>query len=192
MTLLSCPSCGGEMSLDVLLSHNELRQAMAALAEKSLPMGGLMLRYIGLFRPAKNRMSPDRWAKLILQLLPDVQRGAINHKGRDWAMPLDGWRAGLEAMLDKAASEKLTLPLENHNYLYTVLAGMADKFEAAQEQATEADRRTRQGPSVRPDQTRATPVLQAAARALGVPDHIKQEMAAIRRGEPIQRGENHD
>jgi hypothetical protein len=142
MTLLCCPSCGGEMSLDVLIAHNELRQATFTLVEKSLSLGSLTMRYIALFRPAKNRMSADRWAKLITQLLPDLQRGAITHKGREWEIPLETWKQGFEAMLEKAAGGKLTLPLDNHNYLYTVLVGLADKTEAVVEERVEQERRT--------------------------------------------------
>lgn len=186
MTILCCPSCGGEMSLDVLLTHNELRQATVSLVEKSLSLGSLVLRYVALFRPAKNRMSADRWAKLITQLLPDLQRNAITHRGREWHMPLDSWKLGFEAMLEKAAAGKLTLPLDSHAYLYTVLAGMADKVEAIAEEATEQTRRAE-----RPAQASGGPVTAAEAltRTLGMPEHIKAQADAIRRGEPITRSE---
>lgn len=182
MSLLCCPSCGGEMSLDVLLSHNELRQATFHLVEKSLSLGSLAMRYIALFRPAKNRMSADRWAKLITQLLPDLQRNAITHKGRDWQMPLESWKLGFEAMLEKAAAGKLVLPLENHNYLYTVLVGMADKVEAVAEEQVERNRRTQ-----RPAAPAAGPVSAAEAltKPAGIPAHIQAEIEAVKRGVPL-------
>jgi hypothetical protein len=180
MTLLTCPSCGGEMSLDVLLSHAELRQAMAVLVEKSLPLGGLVMRYIALFRPAKNRMSPDRMAKLIAQLLPDLQRGAVDHKGREWPMPVESWKLGLEAMLEKAAAGKLTLPLDNHRYLYAVLVGMVDT--AAAEEASEQARRA-EAPAAH--QRGPVSVADALERTLGMLAHIKVQAEALRRGESI-------
>ena len=141
MTLLTCPCCGGEMSLDVLLAHAELRQATFNLVEKSLALGSLVLRYVALFRPGKNRMSAERWARLILQLQPDLDRNAITHKGREWRMPLEAWKRDLETVIDRAASGKITLPLDNHNYLYSVLVGTADTAQAERE--TEDIRRTR-------------------------------------------------
>jgi len=182
MTLLCCPACGGEMSLDVLITHNELRQAAFALVEKSLALGSLTMRYIALFRPAKNRMSPDRWAKLITQLLPDMDRCAITHKGREWRMPLESWKLGLEAMLEKAAAGKLTLPLENHNYLYTVLAGLTNQVEAVAEERVEQGRR-----AVRPEGPAVGPVSVADAleRPMGVPAHIQAEIAAVKAGIPL-------
>lgn len=182
MTQLCCPSCGGEMSLDVLIAHNDLRQAVFGLVEKSLPLGSLVVRYVGLFRPAKNRMSADRWAKVIGQLLPDLQREAIAHKGREWPMPIESWKLGFEAMLEKAAAGKLTLPLENHNYLYAVLVGLADKVEAVAEEQVEQTRRT-----VRLAGPAAGPVwaVDALERTVGMPAHIKAQAEALRRGIPL-------
>ncbi len=188
MSQLQCPACGAEMSLDVVLSHEALRRATFELLQMSLPLGALVMRYVALFRPAKNRMGADRMAKLVGQLVPDMQREAITHRGRDWDMPLEGWRAGFEAMLEKAAAGKLTLPLDTHAYLYTVLVGLADKLEAGQEESTERQRRNRggDGPNVGPVSI-ADVVQKAEPRKLGVPEHIKAEIAALKKGEPIRR-----
>jgi hypothetical protein len=163
------------MSLDVLIAHNELRQAAFTLVEKSLSLGTLVMRYIALFRPAKNRMSADRWAKLITQLLPDLQREAITHKGRDWPMSIESWKLGLEAMLEKAAAGKLTLPLDNHQYLYTVLAGMSDKVEAVAEERVEEQRRHKPL-----DDVVKGPQTAVAALHKGIPATVLAEMDAIR------------
>lgn len=181
MTTLRCPGCGGEMSIDILLSHNALRQAIVDLVEKGLSLGSLVMRYVGLFRPATNRMSPDRFCKLIEQLLPDVERNAITFKGREWSIPRAVWEQGFEAMLEKAGAKKLTLPLENHNYLYSVLVGIADKAEAVEETASEQERR-----HVRAPLTTAGPVsLAAIVSKAGVPEHIRAELDAVRSGVPL-------
>ena len=191
MSHVQCPACGAEMSLDVCLSHEALRRATFELLTISLPLGALVMRYIALFKPAKNRLSPDRMAKLVQQLLPDMQRCAINHKGREWHMPMTGWRAGLETMLEKAAADKLSLPLDNHQYLYTVLAGMADKVEATEEQTNEQQRRTQRAPTTNTGPVSvATAVAQAVAQPRGVPAYIREQAAAIKRGEPISRSES--
>lgn len=184
MTVLCCPSCGGEMSLDVLVAHNELRRATGFLVEKSLSLGSLVLRYVALFRPAKNRMSADRWAKLILQLQPDLQRNAIDHRGREWSMPLENWKRGFEAVLERAAAGKITLPLENHNYLYAVLVGMADT--AKSEAAIEDDR---QHQARQPAAAAAGPVsvVDAIAKPFGgVPAHVRELSERLRRDEAVK------
>ncbi len=162
------------MSLDVLLAHEALRQAMAELVKMSTPVGGLVLRYVGLFRPAKNAMSADRMAKLIGQLLLDMQSGYINHKGRDWTMPIEAWRTALESMVAGAAAGKLTLPLENHNYLYAVLVGLAERLEkhGQKEEASEqrADKRVAASPAaynVDRGFSSVADILAAGARARG-------------------------
>lgn len=181
MSQLQCPACGAEMSLDVVLSHEALRRATFELLQMSLPLGALVMRYVALFRPAKNRMGADRMAKLVAQLLPDMQRQVITHRGRDWDMPLEGWRAGFEAMLEKAAAGKLTLPLDTHAYLYTVLVGLADKLEAGQEASTEQQRRNRGGDGPNVGLVSVADVVQKAEpRRLGVPTHIREQLADIR------------
>lgn len=184
MSHVQCPACGAEMSLDVCLSHEALRRATFDLLTLSLPLGALVMRYIALFKPPKNRLSPDRMAKLVQQLLPDMQRNGITHKGRDWHMPMSGWRAGLEAMLEKAAADKLSLPLDNHQYLYTVLAGMADKVEAVEEHANEEQRRTQRAVS---STYVPVKVADALCQTSGMPAHIREQADAIRRGERINR-----
>jgi hypothetical protein len=143
---VSCPACNAELSLDVLLANEEARAAMARLATASLPLGGLVLRYLALFRPPKRRLSIERMTSLLLELLPDIERGAVTRKGRDWPADVDCWRSALETMLAYRDAGKLTLPLASHAYLYEVILGLADKQEAAEEREREAGRKAR--PSV--------------------------------------------
>lgn len=138
---VGCPSCGAEISLDALLTNEAARQSIARLAEISLPFGALTVRYIALFRPAKRRLSIERMVALIDELLPDVQRQAINRRGRDWDAPIEAWRAGMETVLAARDKGTLTTPLTSHGYLYEVLMGLAEKIEARQEADQEAARR---------------------------------------------------
>ncbi len=156
---VTCPSCHAEMSLEALLESESARRAVARLAEISLPFGALVLRYIALFRPAKRRLSIERMVTLIEELLPDLQRGAIARKGREWAAPTDAWRAALETVLAARDKGTLSLPLSSHGYLYEVLSALADKHEATAEREREQGRRNRSA---------AGPATQAAAPAATV------------------------
>lgn len=140
---VSCPACNAELSLDVLLGNEDARAAMARLAQASVPLGGLVLRYLALFRPPKRRLSIERMTSLLLELLPDIERQAITRKGREWAADLECWRAALETMLANRDAGKLTLPLQSHAYLHEVIVGLADKIEAQRERESEIGRRTR-------------------------------------------------
>lgn len=140
---VTCPSCGAEMSLDVLLAHQDSAQAFARLVAVGLPLGKLVLQYLRLFNPATRRMAHSRLAALVEELLPDMQRGAITRNGREWAAPRPVWEQALARMLETRDAGKLTLPLKSHGYLYEVIAGLADKVEAGAERDTDAQRRSR-------------------------------------------------
>lgn len=140
--LIRCPACGASASLDTIVDSDEARGLLNA-ALGATPVGPHLVRYIALFRPAKTRLSWSRVATLLGELLPDIRREAITAKGRDWPTPAPLWRAAIETLLAKRDAGTLVLPLTSHGLLHTVLAGLSDKAEAAQERETEADRRQR-------------------------------------------------
>ena len=134
--------CGTELDVGVLFAHETDQRALARLAAVSIPLGARVMQYVALFTPPKTRLTAAKKIKLLLQLLPDLERQAITHKGRDWSVPLDAWALAFDQMLASRDAGRLELPMKGHGYLYTTLAGMADKHEAQAEQQREADRRT--------------------------------------------------
>ena len=140
---LSCPNCGSELLVEQLFGHAVDHRAFLHLAHISIPLGARVMQYLQLFAPAKNRLTMARKAKLIEQLLPDLQRQAINHNARDWDAPLAAWAIAIDGMLLQRDQGKLRLPLTGHGYLYAVIAGMADKVERTDESQREQSRRER-------------------------------------------------
>lgn len=142
---LTCPACLAEFSLDVALGRDEDARAVAQLLQRHLqpPLGHALVRYVALFRPAKRRLQMTRMVSLLEELLPDIERGAIARKGRDWPAPLPLWQAALDQV--QAARDKgtLTLPLTSHGYLYEILCALSDKAEASAEREAEAQLRGR-------------------------------------------------
>ena len=199
---IACPACGTELTLEHLVGHLDDEQAFARLVALSVPMAHLVVRYIGLFTPEKQRLTLRKKVRLIQQLLPDLQRQAITHKGREWAAPPENWAKGIEQMLAARAAGRLDLPMTGHGYLYAVLAGMADKVEAQAEQQREAERRT--GPRQDTVQVRGQtlPIGEALQVAYGgktpalaamdahekhvapVPAHARQMLANLKKGLP--------
>ena len=139
---LSCPVCGTELDLAVLFSHEHDQRALARLAAVSIPLGGRVLQYLALFTPPKQRLTAAKKIKLILQLLPDLEREAISWKGRDWPAPRTAWAMAIDQMLAARDAQRLELPMKGHGYLFAILAGMADKFEGQAEQQREQELRT--------------------------------------------------
>lgn len=202
---MACPACGSELSLEHLLGSADDERAFARLVALSVPLAHLVVRYIALFAPPKQRLTLRKKVRLIAQILPDLQRGAITHKGRDWAAPQAAWAQGIDQMLGARDAGRLDLPMTGHGYLYAILAAQADKAEATQEQQREQAQRLRQQPG--PVQVRGQAVavgdvlaaapagrdpalaaLDAATRnAAPMPDAVRQRLAALRGAAPTQQ-----
>ena len=150
-----------------LFANEDTRRAVARLAAVSLPLGARVLQYCTLFSPPKTRLTVPKQVKLMVQLLPDLERRAITHKGRDWAVPLELWAQGIDHMLAARDTGRLALPMTGHAYLYAVLAGMADKQESQAEQQAEAGRRA--GP----------PIVQGTVTVRGQAMSIGQGLAQV-------------
>ena len=86
-TDFACPACGAEFDLATAMAHEEDRRALARQVSVSVPMGARVLKYLQLFTPQKQRLTAAKKVKLIVQLLPDLERRAIAWKGRDWPAP---------------------------------------------------------------------------------------------------------
>lgn len=138
---INCPFCGIELTVAQLFAHADTQRAVGRLAAVSLPLGARVLQYCSLFAPPKTRLTVPKQVKLILQLLPDMERQGITHKGRDWIVPLSVWAQGIDQMLASRDAGRLELPMSGHGYLYSVLAALADKVEGRAEVQAEAARR---------------------------------------------------
>ncbi len=137
---LSCPACGAEMTLDVLIGNEAARDAVLIALQLPAPLGKLLIQYLAMFRPAKRQLSWERVAAILGELREPMAGGQIERHGRTWAAPLDYWKAALEHMVQLRADEKLQLPLKSHGYLLEVIAGMSGKAEAKAESGEEARR----------------------------------------------------
>ncbi|TAN12928.1 MAG: hypothetical protein EPN34_03125 [Burkholderiaceae bacterium] len=164
MTDLSCPNCGADLDVSTLFASAADQKALARLASVSIPMGARVLQYVQLFKPARQSLTARKKIKLLLELLPDLERRAVTWKGRDWPAPLAAWAEAIDQMLGQRDAGKLELPMKHHAYLYAVLAGMADKTEAAAEKKREADRR-----GARPAGIRCDPVDLVATLTVALP-----------------------
>ena len=188
------------MDLALLFAHEHDQRALTRLASVSIPLGARVLQYIALFQPTKQRLTVAKKIKLLLQLLPDLERFAITHKGRDWAAPLSAWAQAIDQMLAARDAGRLELPMKGHGYLYAILAGMADKHEAAQEQQREQEQRSARRDSVQVrgqameigtalevvygGKDPALAQIEAASRnAAPMPDAVREKLAALR-GQP--------
>lgn len=116
-----CPNCGATVSLDALVAHDAARDALAAAFKLSGELGGMTLRYLGLFRPGARDLSMDRVARLLGEVLPDMQAQRISRNGQVYEAPLDAWLWAMTRAVESRDSGQLKLPLKTHGWLYEVL-----------------------------------------------------------------------
>lgn len=181
---ITCPSCHAEASLDVLVGREADARAVSAFLARHVMLGDVMLRYIALFRPAKRRLGLARMVALIEELMPDIERGAIARKGRDWPTTPELWRAAMEQVLANNAKGTLSLPLSGHGYLHEVLQGMSDRCEAQAERATEGQRRGRAHVDTGPAKLQPQAAISAALPTADKPsqqvrDRLRQARANL-------------
>lgn len=143
----ACQTCGAEESLDSLLHRmiddDTVRRLIADVLTMSLPLGGLVVRYLRLHKPAKQRLRMEKVAVLLTELVPDMQRSAIERSGRNWMVSAEDWKGAFAAVFAAVDKGSLEVPLKNGNaYLYSVLLRKSDRAEAEQEAQRELDRRT--------------------------------------------------
>lgn len=107
-----CPSCGTTLSLDALIVHDAAREALAAAFKLSGQLGPAVVRYIALFRPELRELTMDRVARLVGDLLPDLQAQRISRNGQVYDAPLEAWVWAIEQALAARDAGRLTLPLK--------------------------------------------------------------------------------
>ncbi len=139
---LSCPVCGAEFDLAVLFKSEESRKTFERLTASCSPLRDRLAQYAALAKPPKHKLGTDKALRIIATLLPDIERGAITRNGRDWPAPLSAWAQAIDQMLERRNAGALELPMKGHGYLYSILQGMADRFEGQAEQQREQDLRT--------------------------------------------------
>ena len=116
-----CPACGSENSLDALLAGDDARQALWSLAQIGGELTKRLVQYLGLFRPSKSSLSNARMAKLLAELLPDIQSGRIVRDGQVFDAPIEAWIWALGEVLNARDLGTLKTPMKSHGYLYEVL-----------------------------------------------------------------------
>ncbi|MEW9900999.1 hypothetical protein ABWL39_20460 [Chitinivorax sp. PXF-14] len=117
-----CPCCGASASLDLLIANEATREALVAAFKLGGPVGSAVVRYLALFRPEQRELSMDRVAKLLGELLPDLQAQRITRDGQVYDAPLDAWVWAIDQALAARDAGRLKLPLRGHGWLYEVIS----------------------------------------------------------------------
>lgn len=118
-----CPCCGTTLSLDALVAHEGAREALQAVFKLGGALGSAMVRYIALFRPDARELTLERVAKLINEVLPDIQAQRIMRGGQVFDAPMEAWIWAIEQSLAARDEGRLKTPLKGHGWLYEIISG---------------------------------------------------------------------
>ena len=113
---VKCSACGALHSLDALITNQAASEALNAALMVSGELGEALIRYLGLFRPAKSSLTFDRVATLLGELTPMIQAGKIKRDGVECAAPVEA----INQMM--ANRQALKLPMKSHGYLLEIIA----------------------------------------------------------------------
>lgn len=139
---LTCPSCSTEFPIEAGFADADGKRLAALFADMEPVLGRAVLGYLRLFKPYKTGLRTARAIKLVQQLLDLVNAGTVCRDERSGvrrpATPAI-WATAVEQMLQQR--DKLTLPLDNHNYLRAIAFGLAESADADAERQREVDLR---------------------------------------------------
>lgn len=147
---VTCPNCGTFGSLALFASDADARHCVQLVAKLPPAVERSLFAYLQLFAPAGRAQTWKKMRTLLGELVPAIETQRVERHGRPWAAPHAAWIAAFDEMVDKR--DKLTLPLKSNGYLFEILAGGANRVEAAAEEAREQSRR-----AVRPSTESETP-----------------------------------
>ncbi|SDB03642.1 hypothetical protein SAMN05660653_00165 [Desulfonatronum thiosulfatophilum] len=139
---LVCPSCGASCSAEAWGNDAKARDVLAVIAGLERP--ALVVRYLGLFRPANRGLAWDRAGALVEELRSLLGLSELSWRaGRPLLVRPGLWYSAMEILIEKEGVGKLTRPIQNHNLLKAVAYDLAGKQEAGQEREKEEKLRYR-------------------------------------------------
>lgn len=170
---VTCPACQTEMGLEALLGADDARGVVEIMSSMpgSPQLRKAVLRYLGLFAPAKQKLRWDRAERLLAEVVGMMEAGRIERGGRAWPAPLDYWQQALDAIF---AMRSLRRPLKGHGLLLEILSGLSDKAEAGQEAKAEA---ARQHQALARGQSKPVQVGRAA-----MPESVRKQLDKFTKG----------
>ena len=130
-----CRRCGYRAGLLEFLAEATAHEAIRRALELPAPLARRLLVYVELFTPPKRDLTVDRIAAVLAGVLEIVERGTVMHRGAEIAAPALAIAAALDAIEANRQAGSLELPLRNHAYLASVIAGQAGKAARDAERA---------------------------------------------------------
>lgn len=123
---IQCPCCGEQFPFEAGFADADGKQLAALFAKLEPKLGRAVLNYLRLFSPAKRGLRMTKAIRIVEELLVLVESGQVQRDARTTESKPAAprlWTAGIEQMI--AQRDRLSLPLDSHNYLRAVVFGIA-------------------------------------------------------------------
>lgn len=153
MKLGRCPVCHSNLHLDQLIADEAGRQLLGQFARMNYKLGGNMVAYLAMFRPAKQDLSNSKALSLVQEAL------ALTTNLNALAEALELTVASLQQSRLNGTGKQLT----NHNYLRKVLAARLGQIAAESPAGSSIEYKAQQ--ATNPDEDRR--LFAERMRALG-------------------------
>lgn len=167
--LITCPCCRQSFELREAREDEAWREFAAQLVSLPSSVQPALLRYLELFRPAKqSSLRSTSLLNLLTTLKPLLVAQQFERSGKTYTAGAERFAGAMDYLHSQQA--KLSLPLRSHGYLLDTLASVLDREATKAEQAQQEYLRSGalQRPSVpAPTQTSkdAKPTLSPEQRA---------------------------
>jgi hypothetical protein len=139
---VTCPTCSDSFPIVAGFLEADGKRFGMLLASMDPTLGKAAVDYLSLFAPAKQKLRLSRAVKIVAALDALVREGSVCRDERTDVRrqaSVANWVAGIEQMLEQRG--RLTLPLLNHNYLRSVVFGIAEQAAASKEHMREQNAR---------------------------------------------------
>jgi hypothetical protein len=139
---INCPECGAQFDLSQAMEDADGRRFVGLLADLPPVVVKPLLRYLKLFKPAKQGLRWSRMYTLTKELLPMIQQAEVTRNGLHYICTVEQWAAHMTDLAE-CPPESLRRPLTGNGYLISIAANQADQTAAKAEKALEAQARYR-------------------------------------------------
>lgn len=136
----ACPRCGYRSTLVAFLAEATAHEAVGRALALPEPIGRRLLAYADLFAPPQRDLTLARINAVLGGVLAIIEAGTVTHRGAEYAAPQVVVAAALDAIAVNREAGTLRLPLRNHAYLASVIAGQAQAAAAATRRERDAQR----------------------------------------------------
>ena len=139
--LMTCPCCRQSFELREAREDEAWREFVEALISLPNHVQPAVLRYLELFRPAKqSSLRSSSLLSLLSTLKPLLIAQQFERGGKTYVASVERFVGAMDYLHSQQA--KLTLPLKGHGYLLETLASVLERTAAKAEQAQQEQLRS--------------------------------------------------